>query len=156
MFVPQMLVVQARILAAKGENAAAQAAALEALREAQRFLPAYVNVFADAEATLGLIYAQEAKAGQGIPLLQDALNLDNRIYGPALPQTAQIAVRLAECLDAAGRTRDADRVAVISGRYLLASPDPSYWRESVWLKHRSAARTHGVQNARLAMKEAQP
>jgi len=156
MFVPQMLVVQARILAAQGENAAAQAAALEALREAQRFLPAYVNVFADAEATLGLIYAQEAKAGQGIPLLQDALNLDNRIYGPALPQTAQIAVRLAECLDAAGRTRDADRVAAISGRYLLASPDPSYWRESVWLKHRSAARTHGVQNARLAMKEAQP
>ena len=65
--------------------------------------------------------------------LRDALLIDEQTYGPTLAQTAQVGIRLAICLQSAGRNEEAND---LFGRYrgaLLGSANGSYDEERKWL-----------------------
>jgi tetratricopeptide (TPR) repeat protein len=127
---------QAVVLAAQGNLDAAEQSARHALNMARATTPEGNPIVGAAEAALGWTYFLEGKAEQGCPLLQNAVAIDTNTFGPTLAQTAQVGIRLAECLH--GQKRDAEAGALIH-KYraiLLASPDETYRAERRWLAAR--------------------
>jgi tetratricopeptide (TPR) repeat protein len=105
----------------------------------RRSLPRGNPRLAAIESALGWALLGEGKFDQAARLLREALAIDEQTYGTALAQTAQVGIRLAECLQDLGRDAEAGALIRKYRAVLLASPDGTYRAEHLWLA------AHGTQ-----------
>jgi len=126
--------VAAEIRAAQGNLSAAEQLARNALDSAKAISPEGALNISALESTLGWVYTLEGKTGEGCPLLKSAVTIDEGVYGPRYPYTAQMGIRLAICDLKAGRREEADELVRKYVAPLLASHDGTYRVERRWLR----------------------
>ena len=137
----KMWPVEAQIEAESGDYAAAKAAANREIALAGEYhLSGDHPRVATARAVLGWVDLREGKAGDGIPLLQEALKEHRQSYGAEDAQTAQTAMWLAACLAAAGRRSEADALVASYGKALLTSQDGTFRWAKDWLRTQAGAK----------------
>jgi tetratricopeptide (TPR) repeat protein len=133
--------VRLEILTSQRKLQEAEEFGSQSVAKFRQILPPLNPRLAAVESELGWALYRDGKFDQATPLLRDALAIDRRTYGPDLEPTAQVGIRLAACLQAAGRREEGSDLQLRYGKVMLASPNRTYQAEREWLNtHRASAK----------------
>jgi serine/threonine-protein kinase len=127
-----------QILAAQHRFKEGEEFGAQSLASFRKILPSDNWRLAAVESGLSLSLCQDGRLGQlgqGIALSREALAIDQASFGSTVAQTAQVAMRLNYCLQAAGQHDESGRLMRDYAAPLLTSRDPSYRIERGWLSH---------------------
>jgi len=130
--------VRLEVLASQRKFQEAEEFGSQSVAKFRQILPPQNPRLAAVESGLGWAFYLDGKFDQATPLLRDALSIDRQTYGPDLEQTAQVGIRLAASLQAAGQREEAHELERKYRSALGTSPKGKYPAEREWLRTRGA------------------